>query len=107
MAAIACNMKTGLFASLILTRVGRLVKLRDGGVPSAMGMLKAKLIKPPALSVQAAPVFASKTRNIGANVSEPNPAPERMNPIAAPLWPSKYSGATANVGKYTSEVPTP
>ena len=107
MAANDCRMKVNRFASLTSTRVGRFARLLEGGVDNTMGIDIAKLTKPNVLNVQAAPIFASIARAAGAYVRPPSPAADKMNPIAEPLWVSKYSGATARTGKYNNEVPIP
>lgn len=99
MAARACNMKVPRLANLASTRVGRFVRLRDGGVDNATGMEMPKLTNPKIRSVQAAPNFASNARAAGAYASPPRPAAERMMPIAEPRCASKYSGATDTTGK--------
>jgi hypothetical protein len=65
-AAIACNMNAGLLAILRLTNVGRLVRLRDGGVAQTIGTAIAKLVMPNIRKVHRMPVFVSSKRVIGA-----------------------------------------
>lgn len=66
MAAIACRMNAGFLAILRSTRVGRLLRLRDGGVLQTIGKQMAKFTIPNVRNVHRMPMFVSNARVTGA-----------------------------------------
>jgi hypothetical protein len=72
---------------------------RDGDAVMAIGRDMRRLRKDSVRSVQRGPMAVRRARMRGENTRPPIPAPDRMKPIAAPLWAVKYSGAALRIGK--------